>query len=79
MPAPKLTDISIDTIRGFFNAYLSHKFFIDYLVNLNVTGLLIEHWVNQPKATVAYKNLVKLQDVLNFNVKKLAQLVRQII
>ena len=78
MSIPKHTDVSVDTIRGFFNAYLSHKYFIDHLVELGAVKLLIKNWVYQSKAIKVHKTLIQLQDALNFNVKSLAQLVRQI-
>ena len=39
MSIPKSTDASTGTIRGFFNAYLLHSHFIDYIVNLNKEAL----------------------------------------
>ena len=73
---PKHTDVSVETIRGFLNAYLSHKYVIDYLVKLNANGTEGKNWVHFSKALSLHEQLVKLQEVLNFNVKKLAELVR---
>ena len=72
---PENTVVSIDTIRGFFNAYLLHKYYVDYIVNLNETGLVRNNWVEQAKVKRVYKNLVKLQVALNFNIQKLHLLV----
>ena len=74
---PKHTDVTADTIRGFFNAYLSHKYLIDRLVKLGAGELVIRNWANQAQVLKFRNKLVQLQDVLNYNVKKLAQLVRQ--
>ena len=75
---PKHTDVSIETIRGFFNAFLLHKHFIDYLVSQTDTELVYKKtWVYLTRKTDLRKSLENLQDVLNFNVKNLAQLVRQ--
>ena len=76
MIIPEHTNVSVDTIRGFFNAYLSHKYVIDYLVDLNATTLADKYWAYSSKALDLHKQLKKLQSVLNFNVKNLAQLVR---
>jgi len=73
---PTHTDVSIDTIRGYFNAYLSHKFLIDHLVNMKAVGLVNMEWVDQSKAPYLHDKLIQLQNALNFNVKNLAQLVR---
>ena len=74
---PKHTDVTVDTIRGFYNAYLSHKYLIDHLVSLNTTKLVRRNWANQVGVLEFYKKLMQLQDVLNDNVEKLAQLVSQ--
>ena len=73
---PKRTDVTVDIIRGFYNAYLSHKYLIDYLVNLGASELVIRNWVPHSRAIKIRNKLEQLQNVLNFNVKKLAQLVR---
>ena len=75
---PKHTNVSVDTIRGFFNAYLSHKYAIDYLVELGADEFVYRDWYFT-KATLVHEELVKLQDVLNYNVKNLAHLVRQLL
>ena len=74
---PKHTDVTVDTIRGFYNTYLSHKYLIDHLVKLGAVKLVIKNWVYQSRAIKLHNKLVELQNVLNYNVKKLAQLVRQ--
>ena len=74
---PTTDDISLDTLRSFFKAYLSHKQFVDYMINLTVTNLVDKNWIIQSKANDTYKKLLLLQDTLNFNVKKLFLLVRQ--
>ena len=76
---PRHTDVTVDTIRGFFNTYLSHKYLIDYLVKLGAGELVIRNWVPHSRAIKIHNKLVQLQDVLTFNVKKLAQLVRRTI
>ena len=72
---PESTSVSIDTIRGFFNAYLLHKYCIDYIVSLNAAKLVDNNWVYQTNAESLYENLLKLQDALNFNIQKLHLLV----
>lgn len=72
---PENTLVSIDTIRGFFNAYLLHKYFVDYIVNLNAAKLVENNWVQQTNVNSVYENLLKLQVVLNFNIQKLHLLV----
>ena len=72
---PNNTKVSIDTIRGFFNAYLLHKYFVDYIVNLNAATLVKNNWVYQTNVNTLYENLQKLQDALNFNIQKLHLLV----
>ena len=74
---PTTDDVSLDTLRSFFKAYLSHKQFVDYMINLTVTNLVDKNWIIQSKANNTYKKLLLLQDTLNFNVKKLFLLVRQ--
>ena len=77
MPISSHTDPSINTIRRFFNAYLLHKYAVEYLIKLGPNVLVRWDWVHSSKASEVHKQLEKLQDVLNFNVKNLAQLVRQ--
>ena len=72
---PESTSVSIDTIRGFFNAYLLHKYFVDFIVNLNAAELVDYNWVYQTNVENLYENLLKLQDALNFNIQKLHLLV----
>ena len=72
---PENTLVSIDTIRGFFNAYLLHKYFVDYVVNLEAATLVKNNWVQQINAKSVYENLLKLQVALNFNIQKLHLLV----
>lgn len=74
---PNNDDISLDTIRGFFKAYLLHKQFINYVINLNKVNLVDKNWIIQSKAQDTYTSLTKLQSVLNFNVKNLFLLVRK--
>ena len=73
---PKSTNASsIDTIRGFFNAYLLHKHFIDYVVNLNINELVSKHWIYQANSHKLYGMILLLQSALNFNIQKLDLLV----
>ena len=74
---PTTDDVSLDTFRNFFKAYISHKQFVNYMINLNATNLVDKNWVIQTKANETYKKLLQLQDTLDFNVKKLFLLVRQ--
>ena len=76
---PKHTNVSVDTIRGFFNAYLSHKYLIDYLAEFDAVELLNKNWVYYSQTLKVHSELKQLQDALNFNVKNLAQLVSQIV
>lgn len=76
---PRHPNVSIDTIRRFFNAYLSHKYVIDYLAELGADKLVAKYWVSSTKARNVHEQLVKLQDVLNYNVINIAHLVRQIL
>jgi len=43
---------------------------------MKVGGLVKMEWVYQSKALYLHKKLIRLQNALNFNVKNLAQLVR---
>ena len=72
---PESTNVSADTIRGFFNAYLLHKYFVDYIVILNVSKLVDKNWVYQTIANDFYGKLLQLQKALNFHIHKLDQLV----
>ena len=73
---PQSVNPSVDTIRGYFNAYLMHKIYVEYLVvNLTAKGLIHKEWVQPSTANKVYRNLAVLLSVLNYNVKNLAQLV----
>ena len=74
---PSTDDVPLDTFRSFFKAYISHKQFVDYMINLTATNLVDKNWIFQSKANETYKKLLQLQDTLDFNVKKLFLLVRQ--
>ena len=74
---PKSTDASTGTIRGFFNAYLLHSHFIDYIVDLNTTELVRKNWMYQANSHKLYEKLMQLQSTLNFNIQKLDLLVRR--
>ena len=76
---PESTNVSTNTIRGFFNAYLLHKYFVDYIVILNVSKLVDKNWVYQTIANDFYGKLLQLQNALNFNIHKLNQLVSVLI
>ena len=76
---PTHADESIDKMRKFFNLYLSHKYAIDYLAELDANELVAKNWAFITKANNVHKQLVKLQDVLNYNVINIAHLVRQIL
>lgn len=73
--APQSVNASVDTIRGYYNAYLMHKIYVEYLVNLGAKGLLIKGWAPLSTSVQLHNDLSKLLDVLKYNVKKLAQLV----
>lgn len=75
---PVSTNVSVDTVRSFFNAYLLHKYFVDYIVNLNTTKLVSKNWVYQTNSTQLYEKLMQLQDALNYNIQKLDLLVRNL-
>ena len=73
---PQSVNPSVDTIRGYFNAYLMHKRYVEYLVvNLTALELFKKGWVQPLAASKVYNNLKVLLTVLNHNVKNLAQLV----
>ena len=73
---PHSVNPSVDTIRGYFNAYLMHKIYVEYLVvNLTALELFKKGWVQPSTASRVYNNLKVLRIVLNHNVKNLAQLV----
>lgn len=74
--APQSANVSIDTIRGYFNAYLMHKMYVEHLVvNLSASDLLDREWVKASTAKDVHKNFTKLLAVINYNIKNLAQLV----
>jgi len=73
---PKSNDVSVGTIKGFFNAYLLHKYVVDYMVTFSDAEFVAKNWIYQINSTNFNKKLLKLQDVLNSNIQKLAQLVR---
>ena len=74
--APQSVNASVDNIRGYFNAYLMHKVYLEYLVvNLSASGLLKKKWVQLSTAGDVHDNLKELLDALKYNVKNLAQLV----
>ena len=75
MTIPESTNISTNTIRGFFNAYLLHKYFVDYIIILNASKLVDKNWVYQTIAKDFYGKLLQLQNALNFNIHKLHRLV----
>lgn len=73
---PQSVNASADTIRGYFNAYLMHKIYVEYLVvNLTAVELLKRGWVQPSNAISVYNNLMELLSKLKYNVKNLAQLV----
>ena len=76
---PKTNDASLDTIRSLFKAYLSHKHFIDYMVDTGKIKLVDKDWIYQRRANQTFRKLLRLQAVLNFNVKTLYLLVRSFI
>ena len=73
---PQSVSPSVDTIRGYFNTYLMHKVYVEYLVvNVTAIGLINKKWVQPLTASKVYSKLTVLLAVLKFNVKNLAQLV----
>ena len=74
---PTTGDVSLDALRSFFKAYLSHKQFVDYMINLTVVDLVDKNWIIHSRANDTYMKLMLLQKILNFNVNKLFILVRQ--
>lgn len=81
MSIPEKTGASVETIRGFFRAYLSHKYYVDHLINLNASKLIERNWLYQEKVVNhnVYEKLLQLQNVLNFHVQNLFLLVRIIL
>lgn len=75
---PQNNNASLDTIRGFFQAFLSHKEFINHVINLGMAKLVSKNWIVHSKANETYKNFMELRDALNFNAKRLFSLVRKI-
>ena len=73
---PQSINASIDTVSGYFNAYLMHKMYIEYLVvNLSAVGLLSKEWVKPSTASSVHNNLNELLIVLKYNVDNFIQLV----
>ena len=74
--APQYVNASVDNIRGYFNAYLMHKAYLEYLVvNLSAAGLLDKNWVQISTAGNVHDRLKELLNALKYNVRNLAQLV----
>ena len=76
--APQSVNATVDIIRDYFNAYLMHKIYVEHLVQLGLPDLLRNGWVEPSNALDVYNNLTKFLASLNYNVKKLAQLVSSI-
>ena len=74
MSVPQSVYPSVDTVRGYFNVYLMHKVYVEYLVNLQPIGLWRKGWAGK-SALKIHTNFKKLEGVLKYNVKSLAQLV----
>ena len=72
---PKATDVSVNAIRQFFNAYLVHKLFVDHLLKFSPHELLYNGWVDQIDVYDLIKQLSKLKRTLQYNLKSLAVLV----
>jgi len=74
--APQSANATVDTIRGYFNAYLLHTLYMEHLVHdLGAADLLSREWIQPSTKGNVYNNLKKLLTVLKYNVKNLAQLV----
>ena len=74
--APQSINVSVDNIRDYFNAYLMHKVYLEYLVvNLSAAELLDREWVQPSIAGDVYDSLKELLTALKYNVKNLANLV----
>jgi len=74
---PESTNVTIDTIKGFFNTYLLHKYIVDYMANLGAKGLVNKNWVHQANAVNLSSELLQLQNALNFSIQNLALLVSE--
>ena len=76
---PQSINASVNAIRGYFNAYLMHKIYVEYLVvNLSASTLLNKDWVKPSTMSNTLSNLQKFLDILKRNVRNLAQLVSTI-
>lgn len=74
--APQSVNASVDNIRSYFNAYLMHKAYVEYLVvNLSAVGLLNKGWVQISTVGDVHDRLKELLKALKYNVRNLAQLV----
>jgi len=71
---PKTTNVSVNSIRQFFNAYYVHELFVEHLMN-STDGLLYKDWVYQAKVYELNEQLAKLKSILQYNVKSLAMMV----
>ena len=72
---PKATNVSVNATRQFFNAYLTHKLFVEHLMKFTPHELLNNGWVDQTNVYDLIKQLAKLNHTLQYNVKNLAVLV----
>ena len=74
--APQSVNASVNNIRGYFNAYLMHKIYVEYLVvNLSAAELFDRRWVQASNAGGMYDQLRELLRALNYNIKHLNYLV----
>ena len=53
-----------------------HKLYIEHLVKLNLPNLFERSWLSAQAAYDTYDGLTDLLNILEYNVKNLAQLVR---
>ena len=69
------TNVSVNAIRQFFNAYHVHKLFVEHLMKLTPDELLYNGWVYQNHVADLNQQLIKLNHILQYNLKNLAILV----
>jgi len=72
---PKTTNVLVNSIRQFFNAYYVHELFVEHLMKFTPDELLYNGWVYQTKVYELNEQLAKLKSILQYNVKSLARMV----
>lgn len=71
----EFSPITAEVIRNFFNAFLMHQQYIEYLANLSLVQLSRIKGVFQSKAKRVHSNLGEILTVLDYSVKNISQVV----